>query len=91
MLQQQKDPHESLMEFWECFPLLSFQAPKSQMKFQYLMDRYEYVYQITMSKNEEKSQPHSAYFGDGVAQSQADTVTVTSEYLPSPHQTAPPP
>lgn len=29
MLQQQNARHESLMEFWECFHLLSFQALKS--------------------------------------------------------------
>jgi len=43
MSKQQKAPHESLMEFWARFRLLPFEALKSQMKFKYLMERYEYV------------------------------------------------
>jgi len=33
---------------------------------------------------------YSAYFGDGVAQSQMDIIIVTSDCLPSPDQTTPP-
>lgn len=37
-----------------------------------------------------KLKPYSTYFGDGAAQSQMNTITVTSDCLPSPHQTTPP-
>lgn len=35
--------------------------------------------------------PCLAYFSDGVAQSQMDTMIITSDFPPSPHQTTPPP
>jgi len=39
-LQQWKAPHELPMDFWQSFCDLQFQAPKIQMKFPYLWDRF---------------------------------------------------
>ena len=36
LLQQQRAPHESVIDFWQCFCDLQFQSPRSQMKFAYL-------------------------------------------------------
>lgn len=41
VLQQWSAPHESIIDFWQCFHDLQFQALKSQMKFSYLWDRFE--------------------------------------------------
>ena len=77
LLKQWKVSHESPMEFSECFRLFMFEAPKSQMKFQYLMDRFEYfLIKSSNPKKKFKLKPHSEYFSDGVAQSQTDTVDV---------------
>ena len=38
LLQQQRDPYESVVDFWQRFRDLQFQAPRSQMKFAYLWD-----------------------------------------------------
>jgi len=68
-----------------------FEALRIQMKFQYLIDRFEYC--LTKShcpKLKLKLKTCSTYFGDGVAQSQADTAVFTSDSSPSPHQVAPP-
>lgn len=92
MLQQWKAPHESLEEFLGCFHLLIFEALNSHMKFQYHMDRFEYCLHKSIYPNEKKKfKTRSWYFGDGVAQSQADTVAITSDCLHSPHQIDPPP
>lgn len=91
LLQQRKAPHESPMEFWECFRVLQFQAPKSQMKFPYLWDRFEYCLNKSVNpKKKFKIKPHSTYFGNGATQSRMNTTTVTSECLTSPHQATPP-
>jgi len=67
MLKQWKALHESPMEFLERFRLFMFEAPKSQMKFQYLMDRFEYcLIKYVNTKKKFKLKPRSSYFGDGV-------------------------
>jgi len=77
------------MEFSEHFHLFMFEAPKSQMKFHYLMDRFKYyLVQSVNPKKNFKLKPRSACFGDGVAQSQTKTVDVTSECSSFPHQIA---
>jgi len=91
VLQQRKALHELPMEFWERFLVLQFQDPKIQMKFPYLWDRFEYCLNKSVNpKKKFEPKPRSAYFDDGVAQSQTGTVIVTSDYLSSPHQTTPP-
>jgi len=91
LIQQWKAPHESPMEFWYCFRVLQFQAPKSQMKFQCLMDKFDYyLTKFVNPKRKFKPKPHSTYFGDGATQSQTNMVIVTSDCPSSPHQTAPP-
>jgi len=91
LLQQQKAPHKSPMDFWQCFHDLQFRALKSQMKFPYLWDRFKfYLNKSFHPKKKFEPKPHSAYFRDGVVQSQTDMVTVTSDCLWSPHQIAPP-
>lgn len=66
LLQQQNTPHESPMDFWQCFRHLQFQAPKSQMKFPYLWDRFEYYLNKSVHpKNTFKLKPHLAHFDDG--------------------------
>lgn len=58
------------------------------MKFQYLMEKFEYC--LTKSVNPKKKlnfKPWSAYFSDGAAQSQTEMVIVTSDYPLSSHQT----
>lgn len=42
MLKQWKASHESPMDFWNHFHLLMFEVLKGHIKFQYLMDRFEY-------------------------------------------------
>ena len=70
MLQQWKALHELPMEFWECFHVLQFQAPKSQMKFPYLWDRFEYCLNNSVNpKKKFEPKPCLAYFSDGAAQS----------------------
>lgn len=92
LIKQWKDLHKSPMDFWQRFRVLRFEASKNQMKFQYLWDRFEYyLHKSLYPKINLKFKPHSAYFGDGVAQSQANIVVVTGDCLPSPHQTSPPP
>ena len=91
-LKQWKAPHKLPMEFLENFHLFMFEATKNQKKFQYLMDKFEYCLTKSLCpKMNLKLKPRSTYFGDGVAQSQADTVLVTSDCPPSPRQTTPPP
>jgi len=70
LLKQWKAPHKSPMEFLDHFHLFMFEAPKSQMKFQYLIDRFEYfpIKSVNLKKKF-KLKPCSAYFVDGVAQS----------------------
>lgn len=86
MLKQWKALHEKPMCFWQHFHLLQFEAPKNKMKFQYLMDKFEYFLSKSLCpKMKMKFKPHLAYFGDGVAKSQAETIIVASDYLPSPH------
>jgi len=49
------------------------------------MDRFEYCFHKSCSpKVKENFKPRSTYFGDEVAQLQADTVVVISDCLPSP-------
>jgi len=92
MLQQWKATREYLEEFLECFHKLFFEAPKRKMKFQYIWDKYEYVgYKSLYPKVKKNIKSFSAYFSDGVSQSQANTVVFTSDCLPYPHQTTPPP
>jgi len=70
LLQQKKDLHELPMEFWQCFRDLHFQAPKIQMKFTYLWDRFEYWLNKSIHpKRKFEPKPHSTYFSDGAAQS----------------------
>lgn len=40
LLKQWKATQESPMDFWDHFCVLRFQAPKSQMKFQFIMDKF---------------------------------------------------
>jgi len=42
LLKQRKALHESFIDFWQRFHDLHFQAPRSQMKFYYLWDRFKY-------------------------------------------------
>lgn len=83
-------PHNLPMKFSERFCLFMFEALQIQMKFNYLMNRFEY-YLITYinPKNKFKLKPCATYFIDNCAQSHMDTVAVTSECVPSPHQIAP--
>ena len=37
LLHQRRASHESVIDFWQCFRDLQFQAPKSKMKFTYLL------------------------------------------------------
>jgi len=56
------------------------------------MDRFEYF--LTKSVNPKKKlklKARSTYFSDGSAQSQTNTIDVTSECPLSPHLTTPPP
>ena len=90
LLQQRKTPYELHTEFWDRFCVLKFQAPKIQMKLQYLMDRFEYCLTKSINpKRKFKLKARSAYYHDGAAQSQTNTVIVTSECPPSPHKIAP--
>jgi len=92
LLKQWKILHKLPMDFWKRFCVIQFEASKNQMKFQYLWDRFEYFLNKSINpKMNLKFKPHLAYFDDGVVQSQTDTVTVTSDYPLSPHQTASPP
>jgi len=62
------------------------------MKFQYLMDRFEYyLAKYVNPKTKFKPKPYSTYFDDGAVQSQMDIAAVTNEFLPPAHQTTPPP
>lgn len=80
------------MGFSERLCLFMFEAPKSKMKFQYLMDIFEYFLNDSVHlKMKFKFKPHLAYFSGEVAQSHTDTVAVTRDCLPSPHQTTSPP
>lgn len=80
------------MEFWNRFRLLQFQDLKSQMKFEYLMEKFEpYLTKSVNPKKKFKSKPHLAYFGDGATQSQKNTVIATSDCSSSSHQRTPPP
>lgn len=91
MLQKLKAMHESTMDFWQHFHDLQFRAPKSQMKIFYLWDQFEYyVRKSSHPKEKFGFKPHSTCFTNGAVQSQMDVVTITSDCLPSPHQTAPP-
>ena len=71
LLQQRKVPHESTMDFWQCFRDLQFQALKSQMKIFYLWGRFEYcVKKSSLPKNKFEIKPRSTFFSDGAAQTQ---------------------
>lgn len=51
------------------------------------------MYVLYICKNPQflnSSKPHLAHVGDGVAQSHADTIVVTSNFPPLSHQTTPP-
>ena len=52
LLQQQRAPHESVIDFWQCFHDLQFQAPRTQMKFTYLWDRFEYCLKKSVIQRE---------------------------------------
>lgn len=91
MLKQWNVPHESPKIFWKHFRLLMFEALTSQMKFQYLMDIFEYCCHKSICPKVKKNfKPCSACFGDGVVKYQVDIVDVTSDHPPSPNQIAPP-
>jgi len=68
MLIEWKTPQESPMNFWDRLYVLQFQSLKNQMKFQYVMENFEYC--LTKSVNPKKKfklKPYSTYFGDGAA------------------------
>ena len=70
LLQQRKALHESTMDFWQHFRDLQFQASKSQMKFFYLWDIFEYcLKKYTHQKKNFELKPHSVFFSDGATQS----------------------
>jgi len=70
MLKQRKTLQESPMDFLDHFHLLQFEALKSQMKFQYLMDIFEYfLIKYVNPKMNLNFKPRSTYFTDEVVQS----------------------
>jgi len=81
ILKFRKAPDESVDQFYTHVCNLAYRFPKDEIDWIY--GRFEYLLGIF--------EPRSAHFGDGVAQSQAGTVAVTSDCLPSPHQIAPQP
>jgi len=91
LLQKRKAPHESPMDFWQCFHVLQFQAPKIQMKFPYLWDRFNYYLNKSVHPNKKfEPKPHSAYFSDGDAQSQMDMSLSLVVVHRIPQKTTPP-
>lgn len=91
MLQQWKDPQESPMDFWQRFHDLQCQALKSEIKFLYLWDRFEYcLKKSSHPKKKFELTFRSVFFNEGTTQSQTDMVTLTNDSPSSPHQTTPP-
>ena len=69
-LQQWKVPHESIMDFWQCFRDLEFQALRSKIKFSYLWDWFEYfLRKYARPKKNLEILPRSTLFTNGAAQS----------------------
>lgn len=83
ILELGKGPDESIEQFYTRFCNIAYRFPQDDIDWEFLDGRFEYLLHIY--------EPRSAHFGDGATQSQAGTVAVTSDCLPSPHQIAPPP
>jgi len=91
LLQQWRDPHKSIIHFWQHFGDLQFQAQKIQMKFSYLWDRFEYcLKKSTHPKRKLYIKPHSTFFIDGTTQSHVGAGTVSTDCPPPSHLVAPP-
>ena len=61
------------------------------MKFSYLWDRFKYfLKKSARPKRKLEIKPRSTFFIDGVAQSHVDADTISTDYLPPSHSTAPP-
>ena len=91
LLHQRRAPHESVINFWQCFSDLQFQALKSQMKFAYLWDRFEYcLKKSARPKRKLDINPHLTFFIDGTVQSHVGVGIVLTNYLPPSHLATPP-
>lgn len=91
MLQKWRASHESVIDFWLRFHDLWFQAPKSQMKFAYLWDRFEYcLKKFSHPKRKLDVKPRSTFFTDGTMQSHVGSSTVSTDFPPPFHSTVPP-
>jgi len=89
MLQQWSTPHEPLIDFWQRFCDFHFQARRSEMKFSYPWDKFEYcLKKSTCPKRNLEIKPLSTFFIDGAAQSHVDVNTVSTDCLPSSHSIA---
>jgi len=92
ILKLRKEPNESVEQFYMCFHNLAYRFLEDEIDWEFLDGRFEYLLHISKNPQFLKSfGPRSAYFDDGVAQSQVGTIVVTSDRPPSPHQIAPPP
>lgn len=91
LLQQRRAPHESVIEFWQCFQNLQFQAMRSQMKLAYLWDQLEYcLKKSSRPKRKLEIKPRSTFFIDGIVQSHVGARIVSTDFPPPSHSTVPP-
>jgi len=66
LLQKQRASHELVIDFWQCFCDLQFQALRSEMKFNYLWDRFKYCFKkFAHPKRKLEIKPFSTFFIDG--------------------------
>lgn len=83
-LQQWMAPHESIIDFLQCFCDLQFQALRSQMKFAYLWDQFNYcLKKYSHPKRKIDVKPRSTFFVDGTVQSHVGAgMSQQTIYLP---------
>lgn len=91
LLQKWRAPHESVIDFWQHFHDLQCQAPRSQMKFAYLWDWFEYCLKKSAHpKRNIDVKPRSTFFFNGATQSHVGVGIVSMDCSPPSHSTVPP-
>lgn len=90
ILKLRKAPDESVEQAHTCFCSFACRFLEDEIDLEFLDGRFKCILYISKTFPLLKSfKPCRSYFRDGVAQSQVDTVAVTSGYPPSPHKIAP--
>ena len=83
-----KAPNESVEQFHKRFCNLAYWFPEDGIYWEFLDGRFEYLLYISENPQFLKSLESCSYSNGGTVQSRAGIVAVTSDYPPSPHQTA---